>query len=81
MSFGTLLLGLLAAAIVSGWTSDERERRLDLVLATPQSRVRWAIASGIGAFIGIAVLVALLSVGIIIGTLALGDDFVEPVLG
>ena len=41
MGFGLLLFGLAASVLVSGWTSDERDRRLDLVLSTPISRRAW----------------------------------------
>jgi ABC-2 type transport system permease protein len=81
VNFGTLLFGLLAAAIIAGWTSDERERRLDMVLATPVARFRWAVASGLGAFVAVGVIVGLLAAGIGLGAVALGDDPATPVAG
>jgi ABC-2 type transport system permease protein len=81
VSFGTLLLSLLAAAIVAGWASDERERRLDMVLATPLARVRWGLASGIGAMVAVAVVAVLMAIGIGLGSSAVGDDALAPIAG
>jgi ABC-2 type transport system permease protein len=81
VNFGSLLLSLLAAAIIAGWASDERERRLDVVLATPLARWRWGIASGTGAMIAVAVVAVLMAAGVAIGSLAVGDDAVAPMAG
>jgi ABC-2 type transport system permease protein len=81
VNFGTLVIGLLAAAVVAGWSSDERERRLDMILATQLPRVRWALSSGIGVFVGIAVIAGMLAIAISIGVLAMGDDPVAPIGG
>ncbi len=81
VNFGTLLFGLLGAAIVAGWASDEGGRRLDLVLTAPLSRVRWGIAAGIGAMIAVAVVALLLAMGVALGSLAIGSDPVLPIWG
>jgi ABC-2 type transport system permease protein len=59
--FVALLAGTAASALVSGWASDEREGRLEVVLATPIRRVAWFLRSG-GA-----VLVALMVMSVVIG--------------
>ena len=46
VELGVILAGLAAATFVGGWASDETSGRLEMVLATPLSRVRWAIAGG-----------------------------------
>lgn len=81
VNFGTLMIGLLAASLVAAWASDERERRLDLVLTTPLARVRYALASGIGVLVGVGVVAVVLAVGIGLGAAALGDDAVTPMIG
>jgi len=81
VNFGTLLMGLLAAALVAGWASDERERRLDLVLTAPLTRARYAISSGLGVYVGLVVVALVLSLGIGLGALALGQDAIGPVMG
>lgn len=63
--FGTLLIGLAAAVFVGGWASDESEGRLDLVLSVPISRAGWAIGSGVGLLLGVALVAAV--VGLLIG--------------
>lgn len=41
MGFGLLMVGFAAAMLVSGWASDESERRLELILAAPITRFGW----------------------------------------
>ncbi|HLO36826.1 MAG TPA: ABC transporter permease subunit, partial [Candidatus Deferrimicrobium sp.] len=45
VAFGLILAALAAATFVAGRSADETEGRLELLLATPLSRVRWAAAS------------------------------------
>jgi putative exporter of polyketide antibiotics len=59
--FIALLSGVAASALVSGWASDEREGRLEVVLSTPVKRAAWFVRSG-GA-----VLVALLLMSVVVG--------------
>jgi ABC-2 type transport system permease protein len=81
VQFGVLLAGLAAATFVAGWASDETSGRLEMVLATPLSRVRWALASGAGLLIGVGVFVALVAVGVGVGLASAGGDLATPVLG
>ena len=80
-SFGSLLAGLAAATLVSGWASDEGERRLDIVLAAPLGRGRWAIASGLGVMAGLVVTMAVIGGLVAIGALMQGSDPVTPFVG
>jgi ABC-2 type transport system permease protein len=80
-SFGSLLLGLAAAALVSGWASDELERRLDLVLGSPLTRRRWATSSGLGTFASLAVLTLVVGGLVTLGAATQGDDVVAPLTG
>ncbi len=44
IEFGFILAGLAAATLVAGWASDETSGRLELLLATPLTRIRWVVA-------------------------------------
>jgi polyether ionophore transport system permease protein len=76
-----ILAGLAAATFVSGWASDETSGRLEMVLATPLSRIRWALAGGAGMLVNVAVFVALTAAGIGIGVASTGSDVGTPLLG
>ncbi|HEX7492452.1 MAG TPA: ABC transporter permease subunit [Candidatus Limnocylindrales bacterium] len=78
---GYLIAGLAAAVFVSGWASDEKDRRLEMLLASPLGRARWAISGGIGVFMAIAVMTAVAMAGIALGVAAAGGDILTPVAG
>lgn len=81
VDFGLIFAGLAAATLVSGWASDEGSGRLELLLATPLTRIRWAVSSGIGVWVGIVVLTAVAAGGIAIGAASVGGDVATPTLG
>jgi ABC-2 type transport system permease protein len=64
-AFMPLVVGLAGAAIAHGWAADERDGRLEIILAAPIRRLAWALRSGAGA-LGAAFLVGLL-VGLLMG--------------
>ena len=78
---GYLIAGLGAATLVNGWASDENGRRLELLLASPMGRARWAIAGGIGVFAAIAVMTLIAMLGIAVGVASAGGDVATPVIG
>ena len=78
---GYLVAGLAAATFVSGWASDENGHRLELLLASPLGRSRWAIAGGIGVFGAIAVMTGLAMLGVAVGVASAGGDVMTPVAG
>ncbi len=81
VQFGVLLAGLAAATFVAGWASDETSGRLEMVLATPLARLRWALSSGVGLLIDVAVFLVLSTLGIAIGVASSGSDLATPVTG
>jgi ABC-2 type transport system permease protein len=81
VDFGVILAGLFAASIVSGWASDETSGRLEMVLATPLSRARWAIAGGSGMLVSVVLFMALTMAGIVIGVATTDSDVATPVVG
>jgi ABC-2 type transport system permease protein len=81
VEFGVILAGLAAATFIAGWASDETSGRLELVLATPLSRARWAAAGAVGMFASVAIFAALTAGGIGLGVLSSGTDASTPVVG
>jgi ABC-2 type transport system permease protein len=81
VEFGVILAGLAAASLVGGWASDETSGRLEMVLASPLSRVRWAVAGGIGMLVNVAIFVALTAAGIGMGVATTESDLVTPLVG
>jgi ABC-2 type transport system permease protein len=81
ITFGLILAGFAAAVLVGGWASDETSGRLEMLLTTPMSRARWALAGGAGLMAAIAVMTALVAVGIGLGSAIAGGDVVTPIVG
>ena len=81
IEFGVILAGLAAASFVSGWASDETSGRTEMVLATPLSRVRWALSGGLGMFVNVAIFLAIAAAGIGIGVATTDSDVATPLLG
>ena len=69
--------GFGAATFVSKWASDEQDGRLEMILATPMARARWAVSGGIAAILATVVMTALFAAGIGLGAasggVAVGD--------
>ena len=69
--------GFAAATFVSKWASDEKDGRLEMILATPLTRARWVIAGGIAAILASVVMTAFFAAGIGLGAasggVAVGD--------
>ena len=76
-----IVAGLAAATIVGGWASDETSGRLEMVLATPLARARWALQTGLGMFAAVALMTAVLAVATGFGAFAAGSDGLTPMLG
>jgi polyether ionophore transport system permease protein len=81
VEMGVIFAGLAAATFVGGWASDETSGRLEMVLATPLRRVRWAVAGGVGMLVNVAIFVGLSAAGIAIGVSTTGSDVATPVAG
>jgi ABC-2 type transport system permease protein len=59
--------GLAGATLVSKWASDETGGRLEEVLATPLTRVRWLVSGAIAAFGAVVVITVLFALGVAAG--------------
>jgi ABC-2 type transport system permease protein len=81
LQLGYIIAGFAAATLVAGWASDETSRRLEMLLATPLSRPRWASASALGILAAVFVMTAIIAVLIGIGALLVGSSPVTPMAG
>jgi ABC-2 type transport system permease protein len=81
VEFGMILAGLAAATLVAVWASDETSGRLEFLLATPLSRVRWFTSGWAAILAGIVVFTVVSALGIALGALIAGGDIVTPVVG
>jgi ABC-2 type transport system permease protein len=79
--FAFIVGGLGTATLVSGWASEENDRRLEMLLTTPMGRGRWVIASGLGVWLAVAVMIGLVMIGVAIGIVIAGGDILTPVVG
>jgi ABC-2 type transport system permease protein len=79
--FGFVLVGLAAATFIAARSSDETSGRLELQLATPLTRARWALASGTAACLAIALVTALLAAAVALGVASVGQDPLTPAAG
>lgn len=76
-----IVAGLAGATLVSGWASDETAGRLEMVLATPLARARWAARAGLGMFGGVALMTLILAIAVAIGAASSGSDAITPFFG
>jgi len=81
IEIGIVLIGLAAATLASGWASDETSGRLEFLLASPLSRIRWAGSTAIGVLVDMALVVVLTAIGIGIGGATAGGDLLTPLTG
>ena len=58
VEMGLIAVGFSAATFVGRWASDETSGRLEMVLAAPMTRSRWAAAGGVGAILAVVVTTA-----------------------
>jgi ABC-2 type transport system permease protein len=81
VEFGLILAGLAAATLVAVWASDETSGRLEFLLASPLSRIRWVASGGVAILAGIVVVTFVAALGIAVGAVIAGGDIVQPVVG
>ena len=81
VEFGLILAGLAAATLVAVWGSDETSGRLEFLLASPLSRIRWVTSGGVAILVGIVVVTIVAALGIAVGAVIAGGDIVQPVVG
>jgi ABC-2 type transport system permease protein len=81
VEFGMILAGLASATLVAVWASDETSGRLEFLLATPLSRIRWVTSGGVAVMAGVIVFTVLTMIGIAIGAAIAGSEIATPVVG
>jgi polyether ionophore transport system permease protein len=77
---GFLITGFAAATLVSGWAADETSGRLEVLLATPLTRARWAAAGGLGVYAAIGLITVALGLGVGAGAALAGIDAVTSMI-
>jgi ABC-2 type transport system permease protein len=80
-AFGSLMVGFAASTFLAGWSSDEGERRLDMVLGAPISRIGWALQSGLGVMAAVAVSAGIIGAVLGVVTIAQGYEPSGPIIG
>ena len=80
-NFASLIVGLAAASLVHAWAADERERRLEIVLAAPVERLGWAARSSAAVLVAILVFGLVAATGTALGVMAVGDSLGGPLSG
>jgi ABC-2 type transport system permease protein len=78
---GFVLIGLATATFIAVRSSDETSGRLELQLATPLTRVRWAAASGVAVWLAILLVTGLLAAAVALGVASVGQDAATPAMG
>ena len=81
VELGFLLVGFAAATLVGGWASDESSGRLEVLLAAPLARARWATSTGLGLMAAVALMTAVIALGVGAGAGLVGSDATTPILG
>ena len=54
---------------------------MEFLLATPLSRVRWALSGGVAVMVGIVILTVMTMVGIAVGAVIANSEITTPVVG
>lgn len=81
VDFGLVLVGLAAATLVWGRMADEAEGRLEVLLTTPLTRARWVVVNGIGAWLGVVLIILIVAAALVVGVSAAGGEIVTPLIG
>jgi len=81
VQLGFIVVGFAAVTLVAGWASDETSGRLEMLLATPLARLRWAVSGAAGVYLAIAAMTAVLAAAVGLGALVAGSDVGTPMAG
>jgi ABC-2 type transport system permease protein len=73
--------GFAAATLVSKWASDENGGRLEEILTTPLTRVRWLVSGAVAAFVGAAIVTIIFALGVAGGSASGGSTAGTALLG
>ena len=78
---GFVLMGLATTTFIAARSSDETSGRLELQLATPLTRARWAAASGVAVWLAILLVNVMLAAAVALGVSSVGQDAATPAMG
>ena len=78
---GFVLIGLATTTFIAARSSDETSGRLELQLATPLTRARWAAASGVAVWMAVVLVTIMLSAAVALGVASVGQEAATPAMG
>ena len=78
---GFVLIGLATTTFIAARSSDETSGRLELQLATPLTRARWAAASGTAVWLAIILVTVMLAAAVALGVASVGQEAATPAMG
>jgi ABC-2 type transport system permease protein len=81
LEFGLVVFGFAAATMVGGWASDETSGRLEVVLSNPITRAAWLVQSGLGAYLAILLIAAVVALATALGAATQASDIATPTIG
>lgn len=81
MLIAFVLIGLATSGLVGRWAADESGGRLELLLSTPLTRLRWVITGGLAVYLAVAGISLISALGVGVGAVAAGGDAAAPVIG
>ena len=78
---GFVLIGLATTTFIAARSSDETSGRLEIQLATPLTRVRWAAASGVAVWLAIVLVTVMLAAAVALGVASVEQEAATPAMG
>ncbi len=81
VEMGLIVVGFSAATFVAKWASDEESGRLEMLMTTPLTPARWALAGGVGAILAVLVTTAIYAIGIGLGSVFAESEAATPMVG
>lgn len=79
--FASLILSIAGASFLAGWSADEADGRLAMVMSVPITRARWMVLSGLGVFAAIGIMTTTVGTLVAVAVVSQGGQLAGPLLG
>ena len=79
--FASLIFSIAGASFLAGWSGDEADGRLAMVMSVPITRRRWMVLSGLGVFAAIGIMTTTVGASVAVAILSQGGELAGPLLG